>query len=256
MKFSSDIFLVNKDDFRAVRDQLVAPHEDERIAGVPWSLYNRVMLEPRGLTEGAYDCNAGGITNGQSVSLFHLIPKGVSPGMVQNELGRDIQRLKDQGGFAPRALITGGKAYNPDFEPRSRMVFETLNATMQAGGLEDRVTRLWGRKNARVDGPTDALYDAATDRWYLHVQRRTKLAPDLGDVQRGLGKLISKALQGRPVLNPSEALKAFHSTDAKPAALSMTDLKDTFEVVHIAKGDQVITPEDKGYRDQLDEVLA
>lgn len=245
-KFASNIYLVNRENFVRLRDKLTPTTEDELNADVPWSIWNRVRLQPKGHTEGAGDCNAGGMTNGQQVCLFHLYPKSAPLTMIRQELGRDISDLKT-GKKPVRGLLTGGWAFPSEKTDESKALCWTLLAAMQENGLGGAITTLWGRKSPLVNGYTDVLYNAANDSWYLHVGRKrgekpVLPLPPLPGPLKGVFGWVSDQVFGKPL--------------PEGAALNLNDLKDTFEVVDIAEGDTLVTPEDPGYRKQLERVLS
>lgn len=170
--FSSSIYLVNKKTFDGIQQKLIPPaDQDEQHADMPWSVWNTVHLQPRAYTDGAADCNAGGLTNGDQVTLFHLKPKPDNA-YLQNIFTSDIKEIQKQG-KPVRAFLTGGRAYKDPDGPPSRNLHDTLVSLLEKQGLSDKLTQIWGRKSSQVNGFTDLLYDAARDSWYLYAGTRS-----------------------------------------------------------------------------------
>lgn len=120
-------------------------------------------------TDGAYDCNAGGVQNGKRVTLFHLHPVDAKRDMknIRRYLTEDIAELRKEGPV--RGFITGGRAFQDyDRYKYSKALFKNLQAILQDAGVE-ALSILWGRTNWDNNGATNIFCDATADTWYIHA---------------------------------------------------------------------------------------
>jgi hypothetical protein len=174
LRFSSKIKFVSYDEFH----RLPCSEMNSRgeYAAAPWSIKDRVIDKPRGYTDGAYTCNAGGFHNGEKLVLFHLIPhrnivdfkKEVAP-----LLKKDLSRLAKEG--APvRGFISGG---DPTSESSSRL-FNKLKKLFQDMGIPFSV--LWGQETG---GPLDIYYNTREDTWVVHTLGKSQDVLTLQDIE-------------------------------------------------------------------------
>ena len=253
VKFSSNIYLVDQPTFTRLQEKLTPDmdedelHGDREFSADPFSINTRVINQPRGVVQGAADCTIGGITNGKGVTLTHLYPSELTGYALPRWLAHDLRLLQGEATRELRGLITAGHACGNRRSVQSRQVYEGLLETMQ--GFGDAVTKLWGRKLGK--GAVSALYNAATDSWYLYVARPDKVESSIASLWDftllpGFAKQVAK-----------DWTTAFDPTVTRTPnpAMNLADLKDTFEIVQIAEGDKIIGPNDKGYQKHLKKAL-
>ena len=173
-QFSSTIRLATQSEF--VSFDMSGMRKRGIYTGDPFTIHDRVKLKDEGITDGAYDCTVGGITNGSHVTLFHLIP-GSSEREAEEELIEDIAQLKQEHPDL-RALITGGLCDDGPSARIRRMLMDLFDRF----GIP--VTMIWGQQTG---GSTDLHYSTQTDTWTLHTakpwsqnrQDDAKTVPDL-----------------------------------------------------------------------------
>jgi len=159
IRFSSTIRVVNDDEFS--RFNAYALEQQDMVADYPWTHHERVRLKPQGLTTEAFNCNAGGITNGDRLTLFHLEPTALYDDErkldeTTDALESDILELKKENPNL-RAVLTGGDADDES----SLTLKESLLALFAKFRIP--VSILWGANG------TDVHYDTTTDTWTLHA---------------------------------------------------------------------------------------
>ena len=142
-------------------------------AGPPWTTQETVSMAEEAYTDKAFDCNAGGIQNGQHLSLFHLDPKKIyfsRPNGLRQRMNQDsiedvveameaeVKKLKKENPDL-RALLTGGQAIG-----KSLWLKDALLALFKR--LDIPVSIFWGQDF----GPTAVHYDTETDTWSIHSE--------------------------------------------------------------------------------------
>jgi hypothetical protein len=178
----------------------------------PWTSYDIVHLKRQAYSEGAFNCAAGGIQNGNQVTLFHLFPHTSitqnEKRSIQTQLIIDANHLRKRG--AVHGLISGGHAFCYQAHPNglskqelkqikkdSKELKKQLEKAMKTAGIK-YISIIWGRRNEAVNGSTNVMYRAEKNRWYISTARY------LGDMA---------------------------------GMLSLKDLKKTFTQIHLALGD-------------------
>lgn len=209
------IKLVPREKFYRLRQKHhLHPLNDNAI--FPWKAKNIRRLREKAYTDNVMNCNAGGIYNGERVTLFHLNPDETrtSPEQeaIRDTLTQDVFELRKE---APvRGLIAGGRAYsiqddedsdNEGAGVNSRLLRHNLEKHMRQSGVSD-ISQIWGRREEEVDGFTNILYNPDKNTWYLNVQI---------DADDEIGWDI----------------------------LTLEGLRSAFSTVHLAKGDILQTPE-------------
>lgn len=204
LRFGSNIYLVTHRMFQRLVTAQILPKGEQQArqpwphyAKAPWRIEDRARLQSWGYTEGAYDCNIGGITNGKRVTLFHLFPPNAPLERIHTDLSADALELsREVKGEKPlHGLLAGGRDYDdsqcaavpgdnqnwPDERPMlmpggycgryksSKRLYNTLLKVMRDAGEGRWFSQIWGRRSAEMNGPTDLLYDAAQDAWALRV---------------------------------------------------------------------------------------
>jgi hypothetical protein len=159
LRFSSKIKLVSSAEFKNL--PLAEMRANGEYAACPWTIRERVSGKPRGYTDDASICNAGGIHNGKQVVLFHLIPINENVEQfkrnVKPVLEKEIAKLAQEG--APlRAFLSGGSTN--DWE--STVLFNKLKDLLTKMGIP--FSLLWGQHNG---GPVDLYYSAKEDTWLV-----------------------------------------------------------------------------------------
>jgi hypothetical protein len=103
------------------------------ISGAPWRAKNIVRQQDRALTTGAYSCSAGGLQNGQQVTLFHLDPEASAEFKEQDKIWQilhdDAVELKKAG--PTRGFITGGQVGSAE----SKNLHGMLRTILKRSGL-------------------------------------------------------------------------------------------------------------------------
>lgn len=181
----------------------------------PWTSHDMVHLKPQAYTEGAFNCAAGGIQNGDKVTLFHLFP-GTSVTedekySIQALLCIDANNMRRHG--AVRGLISGGHAFCSEYhspgpskqelkqiKKDSKALKKQLEKSMKTAGIRD-ISIIWGRRNERVNGSTSVMYRAEKNRWYISAARY------LGDIAGMLSLKDLKKTFAKIYLAPGDTLK-------------------------------------------------
>lgn len=186
VKFSSHIRFVTGnhfDDLLWERDQDEMKAHGE-YAHYPWEADSRVRLKKQGFTDAIYDCSAGGVSNGDQFTLFHLHPGRTlsrNASATKDAIRSDIVELS---GKSPvRGFIAGGRAYRDGKEMPSGQLYQMLVNLMRDSGIQ-HISKIWGRKSKQDDGPLEMLYDVAQDTWYLHAQSRGRDVLSRADIDR------------------------------------------------------------------------
>lgn len=182
----------------------------------PWKAKNILRLREKGYTDKVVNCNAGGISNGKRVTIFHLDSDETRAQSEKRAIGdiltRDVFELSNEG--VVRGFICGGRAYHiqddedSDTEGagiNSERLHQMLEQSLLEAGLDD-ITQIWGRRKQALDGNTNILYNPKKNTWYLNAQI---------DADDEIGTDI----------------------------LTLEGLREAYITVHLAKGDVLKTPE-------------
>ena len=185
VRFSSKIQVVSQAEF----DRFNEP--ELRRAGLsvdyPWDYKQRVPHATEAITSDAQNCNAGGITNGLHLALFHInsIFSKWNPQPQHRDknytetmeaLDDDISRLKKENPNL-RALLTGGDRNNynsPDLKAFLLGIFKYWSIP---------VSILWGQREDIYPG-SSVHYTCANDTWSLCHCSGLQTASSLDDLKK------------------------------------------------------------------------
>lgn len=201
------IKLVSREEMKnLVRIKNIQPDRESILKR--FHMEDTIHLSQQAQTDEAYDCPIVGIHDDEFVTLAHLETEHAfknpeEASAIQQGLTRDIQWLQALGKTV-NALITGGRAWK-DYctELYSRILREDLVEILKKANVQN-ICQIWGRKNAKVDGPMAALFDAKEQCWYL---------------------------------------SAYQTGNAKDV-LTHADMEETFEQIHIPARFKLITRDD------------
>lgn len=162
-----------------------------RNVGFPWHADNTVRRETQATTDHIFQCNAGGLQNGQEGTLFHLFAEhALQPAektKIRQCLREDTLELKKKG--TVHGLIAGGHDYKfkkPVLESafemdarygnildysrnNSKRLESFLEKEMEKAGVDD-ISIIWGRRHQGVTGPANLFQSAGSNTWYLNAR--------------------------------------------------------------------------------------
>ena len=203
VRFSSKIQVVSQEEFDCFNEPELAKRGLS--ADSPWTYRERVPYATEAITTDAFNCNAGGITNGEHLAMFHInsVDSRWDPHHPDEDcqatlaaLNNDIRKLKAEHPN-PRALLTGGyrcKLNSPELKVFLLDLFEHWGIP---------VSILWGQPTGLIRS-SSIHYACASDTWSL------------------LNESWSKSL-----------------LTAESSVNSLNDLKKAYSHIHIADGDQL-----------------
>lgn len=126
----------------------------------PWTYYLTTKGE-KAMTTGIQDCCAGGITDGETVVLFHVSPYSHVDGKkipdVHAKLIKYIKQFIDVNNQNLQGFIIGSKIQFP----ASKKLFKNMEEFMQKHNIP------YSAFKNKIFGSTDIKYDGIKDEWMV-----------------------------------------------------------------------------------------
>lgn len=168
ISFTSKIRFVSNSDFENITSNQSTDCGSPTYIGHPW---DQVKTGKTGLTEDAYGCNAGGLTNTTSreVSLFHFKPASANnfETAVKEKINQGLSQMQ---AYTEKlgALIVGGKIsgsgdLNYVSSEKLSKQLEDLFKTFHA-----EISKFCGQTTS--EGHTNVFYSGHEDTWYVNYQ--------------------------------------------------------------------------------------
>lgn len=161
--FTAKIKFVDSDAFDKIPEDQMKKN-GEYVGFLEWDIDHIVSNKKQAATDSIACCNAGGITNGESVSLFHLLPNlSVSAlDKVKSRIDQEVKTLK-QSHSKLTGLILGGY---PTIESSVKL-FDNLKKFYE----ENKVTPsiFWGQPDKAY---SNICYSNTNgeDTWYVNTR--------------------------------------------------------------------------------------
>ncbi len=127
------------------------PSSIDMVANWPFIINDRVSLQRKAYTEGAFNCNIITLHNGAKGTCAHLSPYDVfeKRDKITEGLKEDIKKLRQNSSNPIQAFITGGFHFKHETSKESKQLFGVLRKIVKEAGIP-QLSIIWG---LRVDNP-------------------------------------------------------------------------------------------------------